>query len=233
MNLTIAVAQPECTPYDVPANVTSHAQLVRAAKARLMVFPELSLTGYHYDAPVVDADDPALGELIAACTERGTLALVGAPVRSENGGGASIGLLAVSADGARIAYRKRFLGGLEPEHFIAGTEPAVLEVDGWRIGLAVCKDTGIPEHDAHLAELGIDIYAAAVLEHAEDEAVTVRRAERIAKAHDVWVAVASFAGSTGEGYAHAAGLSGVWDGNGTLVGRAEAHAGEWVSVELR
>lgn len=232
MSLTLAVAQPQCAPYDVAANAAAHAHLVRAARARVIVFPELSLTGYHYDAPAVAVDDPALRELITACEEVGSLALAGAPVVSEDGARKSIGLLAIDGSGARIAYRKRFLGGAEPEHFVPGSSPVVLEVDGWRIGLAICKDTGIPEHDTDLAALGMDIYAAAVLEHAADEAVTVRRAERIAKTHNVYIAVASFAGSTGEGYTDAAGRSGIWLPDGRIGARAGINPGEWASDTL-
>ena len=48
--LAIAVAQPRCTARDVRANAVEHARLVAAAEARLVVFPELSLTGYELDA---------------------------------------------------------------------------------------------------------------------------------------------------------------------------------------
>ena len=38
--LVIAVAQPPCVSYDVAANAVTHAATVRAAGARLVVFPE-------------------------------------------------------------------------------------------------------------------------------------------------------------------------------------------------
>lgn len=75
--LPIVVAQPACLPYDVAANAVAHAELVRAAKARVVVFPELSLTGYELDAPALDPLDARLAPLIAACGETGTLALAG------------------------------------------------------------------------------------------------------------------------------------------------------------
>ena len=49
--LRLAVAQPPCVPLDVAANARAHAAAVRAAGARVVVFPELSLTGYELDAP--------------------------------------------------------------------------------------------------------------------------------------------------------------------------------------
>jgi predicted amidohydrolase len=228
--LTIAVAQPRCTAHDVAANAAAHADLVRAAGARVVVFPELSLTGYELGAAPVDPGDDRLGLLVDACRDTGAVALVGAPVASD--GGVSIGMLAVTGDGASAAYRKMFLGGAEPPRFVAGTEPAVLEVDGWRLGLAVCKDTGVAEHAARTCALGIDVYVAGVLELPADAAVPEERAVRIATEHGVWVAIASFAGDAGSGYDGAPGGSGVWRPDGTVAARAGAQVGEVVAADV-
>jgi hypothetical protein len=58
--LVIAVAQPLCVPYDAAVNAVTHAATVRSAGARVVVFPELSLTGYELDAPAITAEDPRL-----------------------------------------------------------------------------------------------------------------------------------------------------------------------------
>ena len=54
-----------------------------------------------------------------------------------------IAVLAIDANGATVAYRKMWLGEEEAKRFTPGPEPAKLTVDGWRLGLAVCKDTGV------------------------------------------------------------------------------------------
>lgn len=223
--ITIAVAQPRCTPYDIAANVAAHAEAVRAAGARVVVFPELSLTGYHFDAPVVPFDQ--VEPLVAACAEAGAVAFAGAPVA-----GPHIGVLEVSGAGVRVAYRKVWLGGGEPVRFRPGDAPAVVEVDGVRFGLAVCKDTGVPQHAADTVALGVDVYAACVLEHSWDSGVLDERARRVAAEHGVWVAMASFAGSTGEGYGSAAGRSAVWDPAGGIIARAGAEAGAVVRAVI-
>ncbi|WP_018218984.1 carbon-nitrogen hydrolase family protein [Salinispora vitiensis] len=214
--LRIAVAQPRCIAYDVLANAAAHAAAVRAADARVVVFPELSLTGYELDALPVAPSDERLTPIVNACADTGALALVGAPVP-----GPGIGVLAVDGEGARVAYRKVHLHGREALHFVPG-EPAVLDVDGWRLGLAVCRDTGIPEHAAQTAALGIDGYVAGVV-HAEDEAeLHGERARRVAADHGVWVATAAFAGPTGGGFAQTSGRSGIWSAAGELLAEAGA-----------
>jgi predicted amidohydrolase len=71
-------------------------------------------------------------------------------------------MLAVDGSGATVAYRKLWLGAAEAERFIPGGKPAVLEVNGWRLGLAICRDTGIQQHSSDTAALGIDAYVAGV-----------------------------------------------------------------------
>ncbi|MEH0931309.1 carbon-nitrogen hydrolase family protein [Micromonospora sp. CPCC 205558] len=225
--LRLAVVQPPCVPLDVAANARAHAAVVRAARARLVVFPELSLTGYELDAPVVSVDDPRLRPLVEACAETNTLALAGAPVAGDH-----IAMLAVTGGGATVAYRKMWLGDAEARRFRPGDAPVVLDVDGWRVGLAICKDTGVAAHADRTAALGIDVYAAGVLEAARDAAVTDQRAHRTATTHGVWVAVASFAGSTGGGYTEAAGRSGIWTPDGEVFARGGTDPGESVSASI-
>lgn len=214
--LSIAVAQPRCAAHDVAANAVAHAEAVRAAGARVVVFPEMSLTGYELDATPVAPDDERLAPIVAACAESRTLALVGAPVP-----GPRIGILAVAGDGAHVVYGKVCLHGSEAIRFVPG-EPAVLEVDGWRLGLAVCRDTGIPEHTAKTAALGMDGYVAGVV-HAEHEAgVHGERARRVAADHGVWVATAAFAGPTGGGFDRTSGRSGIWSADGELIAGTSA-----------
>jgi predicted amidohydrolase len=229
--LTIAVAQPVSVPYGVAANALTHAATVRAAAARVVVFPELSLTGYELNAPALTTDDPRLAPIVEACAEMGSVALVGAPVGDELGR-SSIAMLAVDGTGVRVAYRKVWLGGSEPGRFSAGEEPAVLEVDSWRLGLAICRDTGIPQHAADTAALRMDAYVAGMLESAEDVAVLDQRARRVAADHRVWVAIASFAGSTGGGYDQAAGCSGIWGPDGNIVAGAGPEPGAIVCATL-
>ncbi|MBV6696836.1 hypothetical protein KV557_06810 [Kitasatospora aureofaciens] len=76
--LVVAVAQPRCVAYDVAENAVAHAEVVRAARAPVVVFPELSLTGYELDAALVRPEDERLAPIVAACAETGAVALVGA-----------------------------------------------------------------------------------------------------------------------------------------------------------
>ena len=226
-DLSIAVAQPPCTALDVAANARAHAAEVRAARSRVVVFPELSLTGYELAAPLLDPADPRLRPLVEACAATGSIALAGAPID-----GPHIGMLRVDGTSVTVAYRKQNPGPVEAGRFRPGPCPEVLQVDGWRLGLAICRDTGMAGHAAATARLGIDAYLAGLTDLPHEDVIQEERARRIAGDHHVWVGFASFAGPTGSGFPQTAGRSGIWSPDGTSVARAGRTPGELARATL-
>jgi predicted amidohydrolase len=220
-SLVIAVCQPRVAPLDVAANAATHAAAVRAAAARVVVFPELSLTGYELGAPLLDPADPRLQPLVDACAATDTIALAGAPVD-----GPHIAMLAVDGGGARVVYRKQHPHDSLEARFRPGPGPEVLEVDGWRLGLAICRDTGVPEHAAGTAELGIDAYVAGAADAPDADVEMAERARRISTTHGVWVAFSCFAGPTGDPFPQTSGRSGIWTPDGRVAARAGRTPGE-------
>jgi predicted amidohydrolase len=225
-SLVLAVAQPPVIPLDVARNAVIHAAVVRASAARVVVFPELSLTGYELDAPLLTEDDPRLEPLISACAATDTIALAGAPVA-----GPHIATLAIDRDGVRVAYRKQHPHHTE-ERFLPGPGPEVLEVDGWRLGLAICRDTRIAEHAAAVAGLGIDAYVAGLVEEPAAATSLAEMAQQISTTYGVWVAFSSFAGPTGSGYPETAGRSGIWTPVGSVAARTGRATGEIARATL-
>lgn len=215
-SLSLAVAQPTSVLGDLSYNVAEHARLVRDVAARVIVFPELSLTGYGMDQQPVDPGDVALEPLVEACAGSDSIALAGAPTVPSAGHRRRISMLRVDGEGVSVVYDKMHLGGDELEHFAPGDKPAVVEVDGWRLGLAICKDNGQDGHVQATVHLGVDAYLAGVCETESDRTVQPERALRITNTHQVWVVHASFAGPTGGGFVDTAGRSAVIDPHGRV-----------------
>ena len=229
--LSIAVAQPVCAALDPVANARAHAEVVRRAASRVVVFPEMSLTGYELQAPAVGLGDELWRPLVQACAQNGSLALVGAPV-ADGTGAEFIATLAVSGDGVQVAYRKAWPGGEEPARFSPGPGPVVLQVDGWRIGLGICRDTGVADHTRATAALGVDVFAAGLADVPRDLPVQRERAERIARTCRAHVAFASFAGPTGRGYERTAGGSAVYSPAGDVLAGCGPEAGAVASTVI-
>ncbi len=110
-SLAVAAAQPVCGAHDVAGNAEAHARVVRAAQARVVVFPELSLTEYELNAAPAGCDHDKLLPIVEACAVTGSLALVGAPVQEQ--GRRFIAMLAVDA-GRRCGRR----AGCVPEDMV-------------------------------------------------------------------------------------------------------------------
>lgn len=229
--LTVAACQPPCRAHDVERNARPHADAIRAAQARIVVFPELSLTGYQLDAAAVAPDDPQLRPVVEACAATDALALLGTPVE-DAGGAAHIAMLAADATGVRVVYRKRWLGGAEAARFSPGDGPTVLTVDGWRLGLAICKDTGSAQHTAGTAALGVDAYVAGVVHRPQELPEQEARAFVIARACRAFVVFASAAGAVGDDYRETAGASAIYAPEGIAIARAGPGVGAIVRATL-
>jgi predicted amidohydrolase len=92
-------------------------------------------------------------------------------------------MLAIDGAGVAAAYREMWLGAAESGRLTAGGEAAAIDVDGWRLGLAICQDTGGARHAADTAALGIDADVAGVLGREDDAHVPDERARRVTGEH--------------------------------------------------
>ncbi|MEU5773408.1 carbon-nitrogen hydrolase family protein [Streptomyces venezuelae] len=177
--LRLAVLQAEATPADVRNNSVRAATLVREAArrgARVAVLPELHLCGY--DLPTL-ASDPSACEVIAddagtvtdgrldALAEQaeatGTLVLAGAAVRRADGRLVN-SILGFDPSGTvRLGYDKQHLWHSdEAEIFAAGLGgDGLWEVDGWRLGGAICYDMSFAAHAGASALSGVHAYVCA------------------------------------------------------------------------
>jgi NAD+ synthase (glutamine-hydrolysing) len=89
--LRVAACTPRVRVADVAANLKATLELAREAAAlgaAVAVFPELGLSAYaledlHVQDALLDAVDSAVGELLRASGDLGTIFAVGAPLRSE------------------------------------------------------------------------------------------------------------------------------------------------------
>ncbi len=163
--LRVAAAQAESVPGDVERNVAMAVALVESAArdgARVVVLPELFLTGYAPEAwthdQAVTADDPRLRPLRDAAAEQRVVVVAGAAVRRA-AGTTTLSLLVVDPAGeVDAAYDKQHLFSDERAFFTAGDHGASIVVDGWELGLGVCYDGCFPEHAAAAARDGASAY---------------------------------------------------------------------------
>src|SRR4051794_14280893 len=188
--LKIALAQINTTVGDLEGNAAKIREGIARARdegAQLVLFPELTLTGYPPEdlllkTHFLDATEAALQEL--AYEVEGIVAIVGYPERADD----VYNSAAVLADGRVAAvYRKIYLPNYsvfdEQRYFQSGDDGALIEVNGIPIGLTVCEDIwepGPPATDEALAGARVVVNLSASPYHAgkglEREAMLIQRA---------------------------------------------------------
>ncbi|MEA2469440.1 MAG: hypothetical protein QOE38_438 [Thermoleophilaceae bacterium] len=160
--LRVALAQINSTVGDIQGNAAKIRNWIGRARdegAQLVVFPELALTGYPPEdlllkTHFVDAAGTALSELAGETDEGDIVVLVGFPERRDD----VYNACAVLADGeVQAVYRKMFLPNYgvfdEARYFQAGTEAALIELNGIAFGLTICEDIWEPGPPATIEAL--------------------------------------------------------------------------------
>ena len=235
--LTLSAIQYTALDGGIPANVAEHIRLIEDADdhgARLVVFPELSLTGYDLDALAdperwVTAADPRLDGLREICRRTGITAVVGAPFR-EPDGTPRLASLALHPTGGLGTGFKIFLHGREQQFFRAGDQVVTLNLDGWTIALAICLDAAHPVHAGEAAAAGADVYAVSALYAAgEGHRLALHLGAR-AMDNRMFSVLANLGSAAGSG--PSAGGSGFWGPDGLAIRQASGTGTEVMTATL-
>ena len=162
--MRIALAQMNAVVGDIEANaaaVAAWCERARDAGADLVVFPELTLTGYPPEDLLLKRGfrrraQAALDDLSIS----GVAALVGWPEEGEDG--RVYNSAALLADGGVAAvYRKVLLPNYgvfdERRWFEPGSEPVVVSVAGVQVGITICEDIWEPGPAAATAAAGAEV----------------------------------------------------------------------------
>lgn len=164
--MRVAVAQIAARAGEVVGNIEAARRALTLAAdqgAALAVFPELFVCGYDIAGIAADpsrygvaAEQSELADLAETCRAHGVAAVMGACLREADG--LSNAALVFDARGRNVGiYRKVHLWAEERRVFRAGNRLAVVDLNGWRIGLAICYDAGFPEHCRALALAGAQL----------------------------------------------------------------------------
>lgn len=234
----VAVAQHPSVKGDISANIKSHVKYIQAAAdvgVALVVFPELSLTGYEPELAAELAlalDDPRLQPLLYLTQERGITAVVGAPLKQE-GELPELSSLIISPKGISH-YSKIWLHPGEDSYFQPADQHQYLTFGEHKVGLAICADANNDIHPKNCTEAGAGIYMAGVMIGEGGYPADTANLARYAREHMMLVGMANHNRETG-GW-HPAGKSAIWDESGLLAQAdghsdclviAEATAGSW------
>jgi predicted amidohydrolase len=195
--IVLATAQSLITP-DVRANgieIRRLMELARAQGADIIHFPEAAMSGYtksqikswndvDWNALETELHDTArLAASLGLWAAIGCVHRLTAPHRPHNS------LYVISASGALVTrYDKQWCSHTEITRFFTpGQELGVFEVDGWKVGCALCIEIQFPELFQAYGTQGVDCVLFS--SYSEDPMFGIQ-AQGIAASHNYWFSVA-------------------------------------------
>lgn len=220
--MKIAVVQTRPVKGDVQANIERHRKFLDRAAAKgaeVVIFPELSLTGYEPRMAkelAMDAEDDGRLEVFQALSDERKMVIgVGAPTLQE--AGVCISMILFRPGQARRVYSKTYLHPDEEPFFASGANFPSFVANGVNLAVAICYELSVPDHAADAVESGADFYLASVAKHADGVAKAHERLGEIARTYKIPVMMANCIGPADDFVG--AGASGVWSAKGEIVAR--------------
>jgi predicted amidohydrolase len=219
--MKLCVAQTRPVKGDILANIERHLAMIESARgADLILFPELSLTGYEPTLAKelwIEPDDCRLEKFQAISDSSAVTLAVGAPTSCVRG--ICITMFLFQPHKSRLIYSKRYLHPDEEPFFVAGQDVLTLNVNRTVIAPAICYELSVPEHSENAARSGASVYMASVAKTTKGLDVAVPTLAGIARKYSMSVLMANCVGEY-DG-CECTGKTSIWNNRGLLVGQLD------------
>jgi len=215
--MKICVAQTRAVPGDVQKNIDNHKKFAKVAAshaADIIIFPELSLTGYEPTLAqelATHMNDERLEQLQNISDSKKIFIGAGMPIKT--GGGISIGMILFQPNQLREIYFKQHIHPDEEPYFVSGIFRPVLSEN--KIAMAICYEISVPGHAEQAHESGASIYIASVAKTAAGVSKAIGTLAGTAKKYSMTVLMSNCVGIN-DG-SECGGKSSVWNNKGVLL----------------
>ena len=204
---------------DIQSNIYNHKKVINLAVssgAELIIFPELSLTGYEPELAkelATDQDDSRFDGFQAISDAEEITIGVGVPTKGEVG--IYISMLLFQPHKGRRTYSKSYLHSDEEGFFVRGRSSPNIKVNQTNIALAICYEISVAEHLQSALEFGPEVYFASVAKFVNGVGKACERLSGIARDCSITVLMSNCVGiSDGS---QCAGRTSVWSKGGLLM----------------
>ncbi|MBI3233918.1 MAG: carbon-nitrogen hydrolase family protein [Bacteroidetes bacterium] len=222
--MKIAAAQTIPKEGNIKINLQDHCRLAELAAdngAQLVVFPEMSITGYQKELGnklSFAENDSRLDVLRQLSAKRNIIIIAGAPIKISHK--LYIGSFILSPDNSVLIYTKQFLHQGEEIFFSSSDEyNPILELDDERISLAICADITNPEHPANAGKNKSTLYIASIFYSPKGITEAYGQLSAYANQYSMNILMANYGGeSLGS---PSAGQSAFWDATGEIITSTE------------
>lgn len=220
--MKICVVQTHPVKGDVASNIQNHLRFIRTAiskNARLIMFPELSLTGYEPELAkdlATNAEDERLNVFQDMSNANNIIIAVGIPTLEVET--IRISMIIFQPNQARLTYSKQYLYPTEVGYFLPGHRQVYLDLGEGNIAApAICYELSAPAHSENAQRNNANIYMASVLNSLSGVDNDIEKLSQIARKYKMTTFMANYVGQSG-GY-QCAGKTSVWNDQGELIGQ--------------
>lgn len=217
--MRICIVQAKALIGHIQKNIENHLAFIERAIARnsdLVIFPELSITGYEPELAKelsTKAEDKRFAPFQRLSDENEIIIGVGMPIKAPDG--VTISMLIFQPFKTRLVYSKRLLHPDELPFFISGTDQPLLNVKGKIIALGICYETLQREHFIRAKEHHADVYVASVSKPDKGTEKAYVHFPSMAKEFEMVVLMANSVGFCDNFLSN--GLSSVWSSKGKRI----------------
>jgi len=218
--MILASAQTKPKRGDLTANLEEHYRLIDLASqqgADLIVFPEMSITGYEREKAedlAFRLNDSRLNRLRELSVDRNIVIIVGAPIKDENN--LFIGTFILKPDNSIFIYTKQFLHEGEKEYFKSSFKyNPMIELKNEKISLAICADIDNSKHAENAGNVGTTLYIAGIFFSPNGIGNAYEILSGYAKKYSMNILMSNFGGQSWG--IDSGGQSGFWNKNGKLI----------------
>jgi predicted amidohydrolase len=224
--MKISVAQTRPIKGDIQRNTEAHFLLIdRAAVlgADMIIFPELSITGYEptlAKSLATDVNDVRLNPFQEISNALNMVICMGVPLKA--GHTISISMIVFQPNKPRTVYSKSYLHPDEDPYFMSVKGISGLTIKKMHIAFAICYEVSVPAHAAGANQEGATIYIASVAKSVEGVDKAANRLSQIAKEYSMTVLMSNFIGHCDN--FDCGGKSSVWNEKGELIAQLDDHS---------
>jgi predicted amidohydrolase len=224
--MKICIAQTNPHKGNISKNIEVHKQFIQTATelhADIIVFPELSLTGYEpglaKELATTQSDERL--DVFQNLSDNNTI-IIACGIPTKIGNDVFISMIIFQPNKERLTYSKQHLYPSEIGIFSTGNTPLIIDFDNENIiAPAICYELSNSEHSQNAKLNNANIYIASVLNSVNGVEEDINKLSNIAKKYNMTVFMANYIGNSG-GYI-CAGKSSVWDENGKLIDQLDSH----------
>jgi predicted amidohydrolase len=217
--MRLCLAQTRPFKGDIERNIQNHLRLIDVAismSGDMIVFPELSLTGYEPTLAknlATDRHDPRFKVFQQRSTDNRIIIGAGVPTKSTHG--IHIAMMLFQPDNEVESYSKKYLHADEEPFFVSGENFSIINANDVTIAPAICYELSVPPHAQNAAAHKADIYLASVAKFTKGIEKATHRMSEVARTYSMTALMVNFIGECDGG--QCAGKSSVWDNKGLLV----------------